>query len=305
MATDVTLKKVRLSVSNAVHSLAVLVARDEGLFRDQGLDVEIVRTPGSAHVDTDRQAVRDAIFERPLEALYNTGGVDQFRLCEWGVMKRAVDGELCGQRSAKIVALGAAMSKFAIVASPHSGIFEPEQLKNTPVAVTIYNGSHFTTLKMLEGFLRKDEIKVINAGTMLQRLEAVSRGELAAATFNEPWISVAQKQGFRIIIESHSTRSEAAGDEMDGPTLAAMFRAEAEAAKMINADPGRYTHYITEEARGLLEPDELQTWRLLYAPPAPYTRERFERTYEWMLGYPELVTPGATYESIVDNRAWD
>jgi NitT/TauT family transport system substrate-binding protein len=305
MATDVTLKKVRLSVSNAVHSLAVLVARDEGLFRDQGLDVEIVRTPGSAHVDTDRQAVRDAIFERPLEALYNTGGVDQFRLCEWGVMKRAVDGELCGQRSAKIVALGAAMSKFAIVASPHSGIFEPEQLKNTPVAVTIYNGSHFTTLKMLEGFLRKDEIKVINAGTMLQRLEAVRRDELAAATFNEPWISVAQKQGFRIIMESHSTRSEAAGDEMDGPTLAAMFRAEAEAAKMINADPGRYTRYITEEARGLLEPDELQTWRLLYAPPAPYTRERFERTYEWMLGYPELVTPGATYESIVDNRAWD
>jgi NitT/TauT family transport system substrate-binding protein len=305
MATDVTLKKVRLSVSNAVHSLAVLVARDEGLFRDQGLDVEIVRTPGSAQVDTDRQAVQDAIFERPLEALYNTGGVDQFRLCEWGVMKRAVDGELCGQRSARIVALGAAMSKFAIVASPHSGIFEPEQLKNTPVAVTIYNGSHFTTLKMLEGFLRKDEIKVINAGTMLQRLEAVRRGELAAATFNEPWISVAQKQGFRIIMESHSTRSEAAGDEMDGPTLAAMFRAEAEAAKMINANPGPYTHYITEEARGLLEPDELQTWRLLYAPPAPYTRERFERTYEWMLGYPELVTPGATYESVVDNRAWE
>jgi NitT/TauT family transport system substrate-binding protein len=305
MPTDVTLKKVRLSVSNAVHSLAVLVARDAGLFRDQGLDVEVVRTPGSAHVDTDRQAVRDAIFERPLEALYNTGGVDQFRLCEWGVVKRAVDGELCGQRPAKIVALGAAMSKFAIVASPHSGIFEPEQLKDTPVAVTIYNGSHFTTLKMLEGFLRKDEIKVTNAGTMHQRLEGLRRGELAAATFNEPWISVAQKQGFPIIMESHSTRSEAAGEEMDGSTLAAMFRAEAEAAKMINTNPGPYAHYITEEARGLLEANELQTWRLLYAPPAPYTRERFERTYQWMLGYPELVTPGATYESVVDNRAWE
>jgi NitT/TauT family transport system substrate-binding protein len=305
MATDVMLKQVRLSVSNAVHSLAVLVARDEGLFRDQGLEVEIVRTPGSAHVDTDRQAVRDAIFERPLEALYHTGGVDQFRLCEWGVMKRAVDGELCGQRPAKIVALGAAMSKFAIVAAPDSGIFEPEQLKDTPVAVTLYNGSHFTTLKMLEGFLRKDDIQVTNAGTMHQRLEALRRGELAAATFNEPWISVAQKQGFRIIIESHSTRSEAAGDEMDGPTLAALFRAEAVAAARINATPARYAHYITEEARGLLEPHELQTWRLLYAPPAPYTRERFERTYQWMLGYPELVTPGATYESVVDNRAWE
>jgi len=305
MATDATLKQVRLSVSNAVHSLAVLVAHDEGLFRDQGLAVELVRTPGSAHVDTGRQAVRDAIFERPLEALYNTGGMDQFRLCEWGVMKRAVDGELCGQRPAKIVALGAAMSKFAIVTAPHSGIFEPEQLQDMPVAVTIYNGSHFTTLKMLEGFLRKDDIKVTNAGTMPQRLEALRRGELAAATFNEPWISVAQKQGFRIIMESHSTRSEAAGEEMDGPTLAAMFRAEAAAAAMINANPARYAHYITEEARGLLEPHELQAWRLLYAPPAPYTRERFERTYQWMLGYPELVAPGATYESIVDNRAWE
>ncbi len=303
MSTDLTLQKVRLSVSNAVHSLAVLVAHDEGLFRDQGLDVEIVRTPGSAHVDTDRQAVRDAIFERPLEALYNTGGMDQFRLCEWGVMKRAVDGELCGQRPAKIIALGAAMSKFAIVASPHSGIFEPEQLKDRPVAVTIYNGSHFTTLKMLEGFLRKEDIKVTNAGTMHQRLEAVHRGELAAATFNEPWISVAQKMGLRILIESHSTRSEAAGDDLDGKTLAAMFRAQARAVKVLERDPTPYIHYFIAETGGLLEPHEFQTWRLLHAAPQPYTRERFEDTYSWTVKW-NMVVPGATYENIVDNRAW-
>ena len=179
MTTDVTLKKLRLSVSNAVHSLAVLVAHDEGLFRDQGLDVELVRTPGSAHVDTDRQAVQDAIFERPLETLYNTGGMDQFRLCEWGVMKRAVDGELCGQRPAKIVALGAAMSKFAIVAAPHSGIYSrsSSRIRRGGDGVQRFP---FTTLKMLEGFLRQDEIKVINAGTMRERLEALRRGELAA-----------------------------------------------------------------------------------------------------------------------------
>ena len=133
---------------------------------------------------------------------------------------------------------------------------------------------------------------------------ALRRGELAAATFNEPWISVAQKQGFRIIVESHSTRSEAAGDELDGPTLAAMFRAEAEAAAMINANPARYAHYLTAEARGCWS-QRTPGRRLLYAPPAPYTRERFERTYQWMLGFPDLVTPGATYESVVDNRAWE
>lgn len=305
MTTDVTLKKVRLSVSNAVHSLTLLVASEEGLFRDQGLDVELVKTAGAAQVSTAKQDVRDAIFERPLESTYNAGGMDQFRLCEWGIVKRVVEGSQSDQRPAKIVALGAAMSKFAIVVAPDNKIVEPEQLADTEIAVTIYNGSHFTTLKMLEGFLRKEEIKVTNAGTMPQRLEAVRKGELAAATFNEPWISVAQKQGLRIITEAHSTRIEAAGDEMDGPTLAATFRAQAVAAERITANPSKYTHYMTDETGGLLEPDELQTWRLLYVAPAPYTRERFARTYQWMLGYPDLVPEGATYEAATDNRAWE
>ncbi len=265
--------------------------------------MELIKTAGSAHVNPVNRP--EAIFDRPLETLYNSGGMDQFRLCEWGVMKRAVDGEQCDQRPAKIVALGSAMSKFAIVASPNGNIVEPEQLANTPVGVTIYNGSHFTTLKMLEGFLRKEEIQVVNIGTMPQRLEKVKQGELAACTFNEPWISVAQKEGFRIILESHSTRSEAAGDEMDGPTLAASFRAQARAAVLIHAIPRKSARFMTEETCGRLEPHELQTWRLLYAAPAPYTRERFERTYQWMMSYPDLVATGATYELVVSNRAWE
>jgi NitT/TauT family transport system substrate-binding protein len=305
MPTQADLKPVRVSMMNAVHDLAVLVARDEGLFRDEGLEVEIINTPGTAQVNVDRQALRHEIFDRTMEALYNTGGVDQYRMCEWGVMKRTVEAIQCGQRPAKIVALGSAMSKMAIIAAPRSHIFEPEQLKDIPVAVSPFNGSHFTTLKMLEGFIKKEHIRVVHAGTMQERLEAIRKGEVAAGNFMEPWISIAQKQGFRILMESHSTRSEAASDALDAPTLAAMFRAEARAAEMINQTPSKYAHYLLREAHGLLEPHELQTWRLLYGQPMPYTQERFEATYEWMLGYPGLVAPGATYETVVDNRAWE
>jgi len=305
MTTQTDLKPVRVSMMNAVHDLAVLVARDAGLFRDEGLDVEVVNTPGTAQVNADRQALREVIFDRTMEALYNTGEVDQYRMCEWGVMKRTVEAVQCGQRPAKIVALGAAMSKMAIITAPNSRIYEPEQLKDQPVAVSPFNGSHFTTLKMLEGFVKKEHILVVNAGTMRERLEAVRRGDVAAGNVMEPWISVAQKQGFRILMESHSTRSEAASDNLDGPTLAAMFRAEARAAELINSNPGKYAHYLLQEAQDLLEPHELQTWRLLYGPPLPYTRERFAATYEWMLGYPGLVAPGATYETVVDKRAWE
>ncbi|MDE2901314.1 MAG: hypothetical protein OXN15_09915 [Chloroflexota bacterium] len=305
MTTQADLKKVRVSMMNAVHDLSLLVARDEGLFREQGLDVEIVTTPGTAQVGADRQAMRDVIFDRTMESLYNCGDVDQFRMCEWGIMKRTVEAEDAGYRAAKIVALGSAMSSFAIVTRPNSEYYEPEQFKDVPVAVSPYNGSHFTTLKLLEGFVAKDHIKVTNAGTMEERLAAIGRGEVAAGSFMEPWISVAQKQGFRIIMESHSTRSEAAGDELDGPTLAAMFKAQSAAAEMINANPQKYEHYFLAEAKGLLEPGELQAWRLLYGPIVPYTRERFDYTYNWMLSYPDLVTPGATYDNTVDNRAWE
>ena len=41
----------------------------------------------------------------------------------------------------------------------------------------------------------------------------------------------------------------------------------------------------------------------LNAPPAPYTRERFDDNYRWTLDW-GLVPPGATYENTVDNRAW-
>ena len=290
---------------NAVHDLAVLVASDEGLFQKEGLNVEVLRTPGTSQIGSDRQALQTDIFDRTMEGIYNDGGVDQYRMCEWGVMKRTVEAVSNGQRPAKIVALGAAMSKMAIITGPDSQIYDPEQLKNTAVAVSPFNGSHFTTLKMLEGFIRKEEILTTNAGTMQERFEAVRKGEVAAGNFYEPWISVSQKQGFRILMESHSTRSEAASEELDGPTLAAMFRAETVAAELINANPNKYAHYFLDEVKGLLEPDEFQGWRLLYGPPVPYTRARFDDTYQWMLGYPDLIEPGSTYEQVVDNRAWE
>src|SRR6202047_2772675 len=248
------MQKVKASMMNAIHDLPLLVARDEGFFRDQGLDVDIIRTPGCGQRDSDHQALRANVFDRTMEALYDQGACDQFRMCEWGVMKRAVESNVTpGHRPAKIVALGSAMSTFAIVSNPKFGIYEPEQLKNKPIAVSPYNGSHFTMLKMLEGFLKREQIKWTNAGTHEERLEALSNGQVEAVSLMEPWISVAEKRGHTVLIESHSTRSEAAGDELDGPTLRKMFNAEAEAAAAIQKNPGKYAHYLIEEAGGELE----------------------------------------------------
>jgi len=295
--------KPQIAIMNAVHDLPVLVARDKGFFRDEGLDLEFVTTPGMAQVSTSHFVKFDSVFDRPLDSVYNEGGIDQYRMCEWGIMKRAVEANTQGLRGRKIVALGASMSMFAIAVTRESKFYEPEMLKNQPIAVTPNNGSHFTTLKMMEGFLAKEHIKTMGAGSMPKRLEALRQGKVAAVSLMEPWISVAQKIGLRILIESHSTRSEAAGDDLDGPTLARMFRAQARAVELIEKDPTPFAHYLTAETGGLLKPEELQSWRLLHAPPMPYTRERFDDTYNWTVGW-NMTVPGATYENTVDNRAW-
>jgi NitT/TauT family transport system substrate-binding protein len=298
------LQKVKASMMNAIHDLPLLVARDEGYFADEGLDVEILKTPGTGQHGSDHQALRDNIFKRTMESLYEQGQCDQFRMCEWGIMKRAVESNVeDGHRQAKIVALGSAMSTFAIATDPKLGIYEPEQLKNEEIAVSPYNGSHFTMLKMMEGFVKRDEIKWTNAGTHKERIEALRAGKVKAVSLMEPWISVAEKAGCRVIIESHSTRSEAAGTELDGPTLAKMFRAEARAAEAIEQHPEKYAHYLLEEAGGLIDLRDLKLSRILNAPPVPYTRDRFNDNYQWTLGW-GLVPPGATYENTVDNRAW-
>jgi NitT/TauT family transport system substrate-binding protein len=296
-------KKTQVAIMNAVHDLPVLVARDEGFFKDEGLDIEFVTTPGMAQITTSHLVKFDSVFDRPLDSVYNDGGIDQYRMCEWGIMKRAVEANRQGLRGRKIVALGASMSKFAIVVARDSDIYEPEMLKDKAIAVTPNNGSHFTTLKMMEGFLAPEHIKTTHIGSMLNRLDSVRQGRIAAASLMEPWISVAQKRGMRILIESHSTRSEAAGDDLDGPTLARMFRAQARAVKLLEKDPTPYVHYFIRETGGLLEPREFQTWRLLHAAPQPYTRERFDDTYNWTVKW-NMTVPGATYETIVDNRAW-
>src|SRR5437867_2048546 len=163
-----TKPRPQIAIMNAVHDLPVLVARDEGFFRDEGLDLEFVTTPGMAQVTTTHVVKFDSVFDRPLDSVYNDGGIDCYRMCEWGIMKRAVEASAQGLRGRKIVALGASMSKFAIVVSRDSTIYEPEMLKDKPLAVTPNNGSAFTTPKMIVRILGPEHVTRINVGSMLK-----------------------------------------------------------------------------------------------------------------------------------------
>src|SRR5437016_11510557 len=139
-----TKTKPQIAVMNAVHDLPVLVARDQGFFKDEGLDLEFVTTPGMAQVTTSHFVKFDSVFDRPLDSVFNDGGIDQYRMCEWGIMKRAVEANKQGLRDRKIVALGASMSKFAIVVRADAKVYEREVEEEREIAGAPDDGSDCT-----------------------------------------------------------------------------------------------------------------------------------------------------------------
>src|SRR6266508_2706799 len=84
-------KRPQVATMNAVHDLPVLVARDKGFFKDEGLDLEFVTTPGMAQVTTSHFVKFDSVFDRPLDSESN------LTKCE--VVTCAIPGVVTNSRS--------------------------------------------------------------------------------------------------------------------------------------------------------------------------------------------------------------
>ena len=76
------------------------------------------------------------------------------------------------------------------------------------------------------------------------------------------------------------------------------------AIALIRADKRKYVHYITAmipPELGSLSPDEFHTERIEYVDYAPYTKEDFERAYNWMVRW-NLLDQSASFEQLVDKH---
>src|SRR5207244_10302561 len=135
--------------------------------------------------------------------------------------------------------------------------------------------THYIAMHMLEGFLKRDEIKLCAApnGSRL-RFDAMMRGEMAAATLTEPHITLAEKQGCRTICSAFFHGTEVASERVDAETYAAFNRAVREAVRRINADKRAYLRYFIDYHRakdpeiGALTVDDLRAGRLVVVDPA-------------------------------------
>jgi len=279
-------RRLQLETTAPFQGLPELVAYDEGLFAAEGLEVEFVPRGEKAPVRADR-----GITSPDLVSPFNSHGSSveigkaaMFNACEWGNYSRAerstTGGRQVGRRA--IIAHG------AIVVAPWSEVYTAQQLAHVPVGVPYHAGTHYLALLMLEGFLPREAIATClapNASGL--RYRALMNNEIQATTLTEPYITVAEKAGCRIILEAPFHGTEVATADVDAETYRAFNRAVREAVRRINADKRKYLQYFIDYHKddpevAKLTVDDLRPSRLVVVDPAPIPEDEARRTYEWM-----------------------
>lgn len=295
-------QKISVESAEAVLGLHWFAARGDGLFAEEGLEVEIVKPapPPKWGLDDPRVWEHKLVDSFNYQKFFEAKQCDVMRACEWGQIRRAYDSK----RGAPIVGKRPAIVCQGIYVRPDSPVNATIQLANVPVGVQFHQGSHYCTLAMLEGFLSRHEIKAVHAGAVEQRWEALEAGEIPAATLMEPWITLAEKKGFKKIIETFYLGVENVALDLPPETFQALLRAVRKAVKNINADKKKYIPYLLDEMpehyRKHITPDDFYLPRLRYVDPSPYTAEEFERASRWMQTW-ELVPADAAYQNLVAN----
>jgi NitT/TauT family transport system substrate-binding protein len=284
------MKKIILETTSPFQGLPELVAYDEGLFAKEGVQVEWAERDeaGVKSADTSITDVKDANKFVSHGTLLEQGKADMYNACEWGNYCRAggtaVGSRQIGRRG--IVTFG------AIVVRPDSPVYTPQQLAGRRVGVPFYAGTHYLALHLLEGFLPRDQINVCNAPTgSRNRFNLMMKGDIEATTLTEPYITLAEKKGCRVICSAFYHGTEVASDRVDAETYAAFNRAVREAVRRINADKKKYLRYFIDyhKARdpeiGTLKPEDLRESRLVVVDPAAIPSDEMQRTYDWVKGW--------------------
>ncbi|MBM3528259.1 MAG: ABC transporter substrate-binding protein [Alphaproteobacteria bacterium] len=304
------MKKLVLETTAPFQGLPELVAFEEGLFEKEGLAIEWVERDSadkSTRTDVTSPKGLDPFSSHGL--MLEQGKADMYNACEWGNYCR-VEQTRTGSRQ---VGRRGIVTYAAIVVRLDSDVYTAQQLAGRTVGVPFYFGTHYLALHLLEGFMPRDQIKLCRTSNGSRpRFDSMMKGEIEATTLTEPYVTLAEKKGCRLICEAFYHGTEVASDRVDAETYAAFNRAVREAVRRINANKRAYLRYFIDyHAKkdpeiAALKPDDLRESRIVAVDPAPIPLDEMQRTYAWLKSWgmlEETATPLALVDLDVQRRA--
>jgi NitT/TauT family transport system substrate-binding protein len=299
----VSARTIRVADRWEIFNLPWHVANERGYFADESIAVEFSMSE-AAPPSAGTRAFSPEVFgdgRTKERAFHLDAKIDAYNTCEWGAIQRTT----AGGRVGRIIGERCSVVGMAIVASPHSKIYALRDLADVPIATSFYNGDHYLILELVGGAVGRAHAKPLHtSGGYHERVRQLLSGEHQAGTFMEPYLSLAEKNGCRVITETYFRGAEVGSPELDPDTIARVFRALGRAARDLQRDVTPYVPRFVAEAnrdtRGLtpITPSDFRASRLRYVEPEPYTATEFQRTYDWMVEW-DLVAPGHRYEDLV------
>ena len=282
--------KLTLETTAPFQGLAELVAYEEGLFEKEGIQIEWADREKGVDKSVE-QNVTSPDGVNPFAShgkLFEQGKADMYNACEWGnycrVQDTAQGGRQLGRRAIVCFA--------GLYVRPNSNIYTAQQLASRPVGAPFYFGTHYLILHMLDGFMPRDQIKLVRAPNGSKfRFDSLMAGEYDATCLTEPYASLAEKQGCRMVTTAYLHGTEVASDKVDTETYAKFNRAVKEAVRRINADRSAYMHYFLDYYKekdpriGAMDVTDLRESRVVVVDPAPIPDEEAQRTAEWIKGW--------------------
>ena len=306
------MKTLNLETTAPFQGLAELVAFDEGLFEKEGLLIKWVdRDPTENKADMTKPVsidIKDPNMVNPHSShgkLFEQGKADMYNACEWGNYCRVQDSKVDNGRQ---VGRRSIVSFAGLVVRPDSKVYTPQQLAGKLIGVPFYFGTHYLALHMLEGFLERDQINLCSAPNgSRHRYNAMMSGEVEATTLTEPYLTLAEKNGCRVVTSAFYHGTEVAAHTVDTETYAMFNRAVCEAVNRINTNKKDYLHYFIDYHKekdpeiGILKVSDLRESRIVMVEPAPIPQEELERTADWIKSW-GMLDSTENYDDLVSMK---
>ncbi len=271
---------LKIGALPAADAIVLYVASDEGLFKAEGLDVEVVPFKSALELGAAMRAGRLAGHFGDLMNVFtqNEKGVPQAVIL-------TTTHTHADQR-----AFGLAVSPKAV-----DTIKTLDDLKATPSAMSSATIIDYLLDRMEETEkLDKTAIEKLEVKQIPIRLQMLMSGKVETAVLPEPLVSVVEAKGGRVIWDDRKLNEALAvvalkKEYLDGKTVDGFRRAVAGAAKLIESDPTKFRAVMVEK-RLLPKPVAADYKMVRFSmfgtadglPPLPSETD-VKRVGEWMI----------------------
>lgn len=265
---------LKVAVLPILDTLPMYVAQEEGLFEENGVQVEFI--PVSSAPERDQlisSGQADGMINEAVSTIFYNRDQTQVQIVRYA---RAATPE---------------QHVFSILASAASAITNVEGLKNTEIGVSKGTVIEYLTDRLLEnqGFETGD-ISTVAVPSIGDRLALLSSGELDAGMLPEPPTSLAIQNGATVVLDD-TTYPEVSFSviafrkaviDQEPEAIRGFLAAIEEAVNRINANPDQYSNLLVEKE--LVPPPLVGTFKVpTYPTGAVPTEEQWQDALLWTI----------------------